>query len=267
MLLTELLATSDRVAATRSRLAKIDALAECLRRLDGPEIVIGVAYLSGDTRQGKIGVGYAGLKDALAARAASSPELTLLRIDEELDRLSQVKGQGSAAERTRLVSALFARATGPEQHFLARLILGELRQGALEGIMLDAIAKAANLTPAKVRAAAMRAGGVTALARAALAEGEAGLAQFALTVFRPVQPMLAQTAEDVADALGRLGTAAFEWKLDGARVQVHKSGAEVRVYTRSLNEVTSVVPEVVAMLHGTAARDLILDGETIALKA
>ncbi len=266
MLLTELLAASERVAATRSRLAKIDALAECLRRLDVSEIALVVAYLSGDTRQGKIGIGYASLKDALAAAPASAPRLTLAQVDEAFARLAQIKGEGSAAERQRLLAALFARATSGEQDFLARLILGELRQGALEGIMLDAIAKAANLPAARVRAAAMRAGGLPAVAQAALTEGEAGLARFALAVFQPVQPMLAQPAEDVADALERLGTTAFEWKLDGARVQAHKSGGEIRVYTRSLNDVTSAVPEVVEALRNCAARELIADGETIALR-
>jgi len=266
MLLAELLAASERVAATRSRLAKIEALAECLRRLDVSEIALGVAYLSGDTRQGKIGIGYASLKDALAAAPASAPQLTLAQVDEALARLAQIKGAGSAAERQRLLAELFARATAGEQDFLARLLLGELRQGALEGIMLDAIAKAANLPAARVRAAAMRAGGLPAVAQTALAEGETGLARFALAVFQPVQPMLAQPAEDVAEALERLGTAAFEWKLDGARVQAHKSGGEIRVYTRSLNEVTSAVPEVVEALRDCAARELIADGETIALR-
>jgi DNA ligase-1 len=266
MLLGELLAASERVAGTRSRLAKIDALAECLRRLDPPEIALGVAYLSGDTRQGRIGIGYATLKEALAATPAGSPSLTLAQIDEALARLARIKGEGSAAERARLLAELFARASAPEQDFLARLLLGELRQGALEGIMLDAIAKAAKLPATRVRSAAMRAGGLPAVAEAALTEGQAGLARFALEVFQPVQPMLAQPAEDVADALERLGTAAFEWKLDGARVQAHKSGGEIRVYTRSLNEVTSAVPEIVAALRECPARELILDGETIALK-
>ena len=266
MLFAELLAASERVAATRSRLAKIDALSDCLRKLEPSEIALGVAYLSGDIPQGKVGVGYASLKDALATPASNASQLTLAQIDESLARLSGVKGEGSSAERTRLLSALFARATAPEQDFLARLLAGELRQGALEAIMLDAIAKAAALAPAKVRAAAMRAGGVSAVAQAALTEGEAGLSRFALAVFQPVQPMLAQTAADVADALGRLGRAGFEWKLDGVRVQAHKSHGEIRVYTRSLNEVTSAVPEIVAALQPCAARELIVDGETIALK-
>ncbi|TMH76385.1 MAG: ATP-dependent DNA ligase [Betaproteobacteria bacterium] len=266
MLLAELLAASERVAGTRSRLAKIDTLAECLRRLDAAEIALGTAYLSGDTRQGRIGIGYAALKDALAAPPASAPRLTLAQVDEALARFAQVKGEGSAAERGRLLAELFAGATAPEQDFLARLLLGELRQGALEGIMLDAIAKAAKLRPERVRAAAMRAGGLPAVAEAALTEGEAGLARFALEVFQPVQPMLAQPAESVADAIERLGPAAFEWKLDGARVQAHKAGGEIRVYTRSLNEVTSAVPEIVAALRDCPAGEAILDGEAIALQ-
>src|SRR5437773_210140 len=266
MLLAELLAASERVAGTRSRLAKIDALAECLRRLDASEIALGVAYLSGDTRQGRIGIGYAALKDALAAASASAPRLKLAQVDEALARFAQVKGEGSAAERERLLAELFEGATAPEQDFLARLLLGELRQGALEGIMLDAIAKAGKVRPERVRSAAMRAGGLPAVAEAALTEGEPGLARFALEVFRPVQPMLAQPAEDVADAIERLGRAAFEWKLDGARVQAHKSGSQIRVYTRNLNEVTSAVPEIVAALRDCPAREAILDGETIALK-
>src|SRR5258706_412383 len=266
MRLGELLAASERVAATRSRLAKIDTLAQCLQRLGASEISLGVAYLSGDTPQGKVGIGYATLKDALAATPAAAPRLTLAQIDEALTRLAQIRGEGSAAERARLLAELFARATAPEQDFLARLLLGELRQGALEGIMLDAIAKAANVRPERVRTAAMRAGGLPAVAKAALTEGEAGLARFALRVFQPVQPMLAQPADGVADAIERLGRAAFEWKLDGARVQAHKSGGEIRVYTRSLNEVTAAVPEIVAALQECSAREVMLDGETIALK-
>src|SRR6266568_4806664 len=176
MLLTELLAASERVAATRSRLAKIDALGECLRRLEASEIALGVAYLSGDIRQGKIGVGYASLEDSLAEAPASAPQLTLAQVDEALARLAQIKGAGSAAERQRVLAELLARATS-----------GELRQGALEGIMLDAIAKAANLPAARVRAATMRAGGLPAVAEAALTEGETSLARFALAVFQPVQ--------------------------------------------------------------------------------
>src|SRR5258708_14862074 len=249
MLLAELLAASERVAATRRRLAKTAALAECLRRIELCEIALGVAYLSGDTRQGRIGIGYAALKDALAAAPARAARLTLAQVDEAFARLAQIKGEGSAAERQRLLAALFARATAPEQDFLARLLLGELRQGALEGIMLDAIAKAANVRPERVRTAAMRAGGLPVMAKAALTEGEAGLARFALRVFQPVQPMLAQASEDVGDAIERLGRAAFQWKLDRPPVQPHKSAGEIRLYTRSLREATFAVPEIVAALQ------------------
>ena len=145
MLLAELLSASERVAGTRSRLAKIDALAQCLLRLDASEIALGVAYLSGETRQGRVGIGYAALKDALAATPASAPRLALAQVDAALARLAQIKGEGSAGERARLLAELFAGATAAEQDFLARLLLGELRQGALQGIMLDAIAKAARL--------------------------------------------------------------------------------------------------------------------------
>ena len=265
MLLADLLATSERVAATRSRLAKIDALAQCLRKLDASEIALGVAYLSGDTRQGRTGIGWAALEEALAATPAHAPQLSLADVDDALARLAQVKGEGSAAERARLLTHLLARATRGEQEFIARLLLGELRQGALEGIMVDAIAKAADLPPARLRSAAMRAGGLPMVAQAALGEGEAGLARFALTVFQPVQPMLAQVAVDIPDALERLGAAAFEWKLDGIRVQANKSGGEIRVFTRNLRDVTGAVPEIVAALQECAARELIADGETIAL--
>jgi ATP-dependent DNA ligase I len=267
MLLAELIAASTRVAATRSRLAKIEALADLLRRLAPGEIAPGVAYLSGETPRGKAGIGYAALKEALEAAPAPRATIGILELDRALEAIAALRGPGSSGGRRRLLAALFARATATEQDFLARLLLGELRQGALEGVMVEAIARAAGLPAARVRGASMRAGGLPAIAQAALTEGEAGLARFALELFRPVQPMLAQPAEDVADALARLGRAAFEWKLDGARVQAHKSGGEVRVYTRSLNEVTSAVPEIVDAVRGAAARELILDGETIALRA
>ncbi|MGH8773126.1 MAG: ATP-dependent DNA ligase, partial [Burkholderiales bacterium] len=161
---------------------------------------------------------------------------------------------------------LFERATRDEQEFLVRLIFGELRQGALEGIMLDAIARAAQLPTADIRGAAMLAGSVPAVAKTALAEGQDGLARFSLRIFSPVLPMLAQSVEDVADALSRLGNAEFEWKLDGARVQVHKRDDEVRVYTRNLNEVSARVPEIVGQVKKLSTRELILDGEAIALQ-
>jgi DNA ligase-1 len=266
MLLAELVATSRRVSESSSRLAKIELLAERLRKLGSEEIELGVLYLCGSTRQRKLGIGYAAIREQMPNAAASAGVLTLTDVDHQLFEIAAAAGAGSAAERRRLLANLFARATPDERDFLARLLLGEVRQGALEGVMLDAIAKAAALPHAQVRRAAMLAGGLAAVARAALTEGAAGLARFSLQLFQPVSPMLAQPAEDIVEALGQLGAAAFEWKLDGARVQVHKSGDDVRIYTRALNEVTAAAPEVADALRRLPVRELILDGETIALK-
>jgi len=267
MLLHDIVTTSQRVADTRRRLVKIDELAACLKRLAPEEIEIGTAFLAGEIRQGRVGIGYATLQDAMPNQAAETPSLNLIEVDQTLMRVSRISGAGSSVERKRLLTDLLARATPPEQSFILRLLIGELRQGALEGLMLEAIAKAADLTLSEVRRAAMLAGGLVPVARAALTEGAAGLKRYSLRLFQPVQPMLAQPAEDIADALAQLGTAALDWKLDGARVQVHKSGNDIRVFTRSLNDVTAAVPEVVSLVRGLAPRDIILDGETIALKA
>ena len=184
-----------------------------------------------------------------------------------LERVASASGSGAAAQRRQLLGELLSRATPLEQEFLLRLLFGELRQGALEGVMLEAVAQAAALPAAEVRRAAMLAGSLADVAHAALTQGAAGLRSFSLTLFRPLLPMLAQPAEDIGDALEQLGEAALEWKLDGARVQVHKSGADVRVFTRNLNDVTSAVPEIVEAVGAVPARALILDGEAIVLRA
>jgi DNA ligase-1 len=263
--LATVVATSRRVAETGSRLSKRDAIAACLAVLAPDEIAIAVAFLSGETRQGRLGLGYATLNAARGTGAAATPSLTLIDADAALARIHATRGKGSAAERARQLGALFAAATPDEQDFLVRLLVGELRQGALEGVMLEAIAAAARVPIDDVRRAAMFAGDLGAVAQAARAEGAAGLARFSIALLKPIQPMLAQPAADVADALARLGTAAFEWKLDGARVQVHKADDDVRIYTRGLNDVTAAVPEIVEALRAAPARELILDGETIAL--
>jgi DNA ligase-1 len=259
--------TSARATQTRGRLAKRDAIADCLCTVAPEEIEIAVAFLSGETRQGKLGVGYAGLHGLLGGAAAAEPSLELREVDDALARIAVTAGKGSTAARAAQLRALFARATRAEQDFLLRLLTGELRQGALEGVMVEAIAVAARVPVDDVRRAAMHAGDLPAVARAAMTEGAAGLARFSIELNRPLLPMLAQPAEDVADAFGRLGTAALEWKLDGARVQVHKSAGEVRVFTRNLNEVTEAVPEIVTAVRALPARELILDGEAIALAA
>jgi DNA ligase 1 len=267
ILLADIVATSRRVGDTPGRNAKIAALAATLRALAPAEIPIGVAYLSGETPQGRSGIGYAMLRDASPATGADAPTLGLVDVDAVLGRIAATMGPGSKAERTRLLSSLLARATDDERDFLFRLLLGELRQGALEALMLDAIAAAAALPVAAVRQAAMVADGAASVASAALSEGASGLARFALVLMQPVAPMLAQPASDVAEALRAFGTASFEWKLDGARVQVHRSGDDVRVFTRNRNDVTASAPEIVDAMRAIASRDLVLDGEAIALQA
>ena len=261
-LLADVVRASNEVARTSSRLAKVRSLAECMKRLDPQEVEIAIPYLSGDIRQGKLTIGYATLRSARSP--AASPSLTLAEVDTAFTQLKAVKGKGAAQRREALLESLFERASAEEQDFLTRLIIGELRQGALEGVMLDAVAAAAQLQAAEVRRAATFAGGVAQVARAALA-GEP-LDRFSIRLMQPVLPMLAQPAEDNGAALAALGTALLEWKLDGARVQVHKSGDEVRVFTRSLKEVTAAVPEVVEVVRRAQAESLILDGEVIALR-
>jgi ATP-dependent DNA ligase I len=264
-LLADVVRASAAVAATSSRLAKTKVIADCLRALAPQEVEIALPYLSGDIRQGRLTLGFASLKAAMGDPAAVAG-LSLSDVDRAFEALKSVKGKGAAGERAARLKQLFSRATAEEQDFLARLIVGELRQGALEGVMLDAVAVAADLPAAEVRRAATFAGGIAPVARAALAGGRSALEQFSIKLMQPVLPMLAQPAEDVAAALADLGTALFEWKLDGARIQVHKSGAEVRVFTRNLNDVTARVPEVVGALIDVSS-SLILDGEAIALRA
>jgi DNA ligase-1 len=261
-LLAEVVRASAAVAATSSRLEKIRLLAACLRALAPGEVEIALPYLSGDVRQGRLAIGFSTLRSA-AGDPAASPVLTLHDVDSAFDALKGVKGKGASAARQDQLKALLGSATSEEQDFLLRLIVGELRQGALEGVMLDAVAAAANLPAAAIRRAATLAGGIAPVARAALA-GE-GLDAFAIRPLQPVLPMLAQSAEDIGEALKSLGSALLEWKLDGARIQVHKAGDEVRVFTRNLNDVTVRVPEIRKALESIPS-DLILDGEAIALR-
>ena len=265
-LLAELAAASARVAETPGRLAKLRILADCLRALAPEEVEIAIAYLSGEVPQGKLSLGYAALQ-AAARAPLPAPELKLLEVDAAFRAIKAAKGAGAAAARSALLGGLLARATAAEQDFLVRLIVGELRQGALEGMMLEALAAAADVPAQDLRRAAAFAGGVAPVALAALSGGAAALAPFAIRLMQPLLPMLAQPAESVADALGALGgRALLEWKLDGARVQVHKAGDAVRVYTRSLNDVTAAVPEILDVMKTAKADSLILDGEAIALR-
>ena len=260
----ELAQVSAAVAATPSRLNKISKLAALFSSLPPDDVPVAVGFLTGWSRQGRLGVGWASVASARERKAATASALELRDVDGVFDQLLSVRGKNSGSERARLLGELFSRATAEEQDFLASLLIGEVRQGALEGVMLEAIAKAAGLPADNVRRAVMMAGDLGVVGRAVLRDGEAGLAHYQLELFRPVQSMLADSAPTVADALSA-GPAAVEWKLDGARIQVHRGDDRVAVYTRNLNDVTAAVPEVVDAVKALAARELILDGEVIAL--
>ena len=262
MLLADLVATSAAVAATRSRLAKVAALAECLRRAAPGEIAIVTSYLSGELRQRRTGVGWASLRDLPAPPA--EPSLEVAEVDSAFARIEGLSGAGSAGARREQLAALFARATAEEQRFLAMLAGGELRQGALAGIVTDGVAAAAGVPAPAVRRAAMLAGDLPAVAEAALTAGEAGLGAFHLQVGRPVQPMLAKTAPSLAAALAQTGRAAVEWKLDGVRIQVHRDGDDVAIFTRTLEPVGERMPEIAEAVRALPLRSVILDGEAIA---
>jgi DNA ligase-1 len=263
VLLDELAQTSATVAERSARSAKIAALAACLERLSPEEVPVAVRYLSGTLP--RLGVGWASLR-RLPAPAPPPPNLQILEVEDALGRIAATSGAGSQAARRAELDALFGRATEPEQRFLRALLHGELRQGALEGVMVEAVARAAGVSATDVRRALMLAGDLAPVAAAARTSGAEGLAAFSLEILRPVKPMLAQTADTVGEAIERLGTADVEWKLDGARLQVHRSGDEVKAFTRSLAEVTDRIPEVVSALLELPFEAAVLDAEVIALR-
>ncbi|MGE3620361.1 MAG: ATP-dependent DNA ligase [Acidimicrobiia bacterium] len=264
MLLAEIVATSAAVGATRSRTAKVAALADLLARVEPEQVAVAVGFLVGEARQGRIGVGWAQVRD-LDVAPAPVPAVTVAEVDTALDRLAATTGAGSVGARRAVLQDLFGRATAAEGDFLRRLLLGEIRQGALAGLMADAVARAAGVPLALVRRAAMLSGDLGATAALARTGGAAGLEAVGLTVGRPVLPMLAATATDVADALDRTGPASVEWKLDGARVQVHRSGRDVAVFTRNLNEVTDRLPGIVSLARALPGSAAVLDGEVVGL--
>jgi len=267
MLLTEVVQTSAALAGTRSRLKKAEFIANVLSKATEPaEIEIVVTYLSGELRQRRTGVGWRTLTEV--PEPAAAPSLTVEEVDAAFAGLAEMSGTGVQARRREAVDALFGRATADEQRFLRLLVGGELRQGALDGVMTDAVARTTGIPLAGIRAATMLRGAAAPVAVAVLTEGEAGLAQFGLEVGRGVQPMLAQSATSVAEALAKTGTpAALEWKLDGIRIQAHRDGDQVVVYTRTLDDITSRVPEVVSAVLALDAQQVVLDGELIALRA
>jgi len=263
--LVDLATASEDVGATSSRLKKAARIADVLRVASPEDVPIVVSWLSGELPQRQIGVGWAALRSLPSA--ADSPSLTVASVDRTFSAIGATAGAGSQARRTALLRELFEAATPVEQTFLRRLLGGELRQGALLGVMSEAVASAASVPAAEVRRAAMLRGDLPAVAAAALAGGVEALAAFRLEVGRAIGPMLAQTATSVSDALERLGgEAAFEAKLDGARVQVHRSGSDVSIFTRTLDDVTGRLPEIVAAVRALPVRSLVADGEAIALR-
>ncbi|BCJ60653.1 ATP-dependent DNA ligase [Micromonospora endophytica] len=260
----ELAATSAAVGALRGRRAKVELLADALRRLAPDEVAAGSGWLAGELRQRQTGVGWASLRDL--PPPAAEPTLTVAAVDAAIDGIAAVHGAGSQARRRGLVEALYAAATADEQRLLTGLFLGELRQGAQAGLLADAIARAAEVPVPAVRRALLLAGDLREVAVAALTGGADALAGFGLQVGRPLAPMLAQSASSVDDALVATGTpAVVDVKLDGIRIQVHRSGGDIAVFTRSLDDITGRVPEVVAAVRALPARELVLDGEAIGL--
>jgi DNA ligase 1 len=262
-LLANLVATSATLSATSSRKAKVGALADLLGTLEPGEVAVAVAFLTGAPRQGRIGVGWARVS-ALQGRAPV-PSVTIGDLDGALTRLEACVGPGSEARRAEIIDELSGATTENEAAFVRALLTGELRQGALAGLMADAVAAAAAVPVALVRRAAMLSGDLPDTARLALNAGREALEAIHLTVGVGIQPMLASTATDVADALSTTGLASVEWKLDGVRIQAHRAGDDVHLYTRNLNEVTDRMPSVVAELRALPVRDVVLDGEVMGI--
>jgi DNA ligase-1 len=261
----DLATTSLAVADTRSRKRKAELLGDALRRLDAGEVEPGVAYLSGELRQRRTGVGWAALRDLPAP--AAEPQLEVGDVDLALERIAALSGPGSQAARRDAIAELFARATEPEQQLLRGLLSGEVRQGALAGVMADAVAVATGLPRAAVDRATMLRGDARVVAEAALREGEEGLARFGLEVGRPLKPMLASPAASLDEALDKVGEGVIDYKLDGARIQVHRDGDAVLVSSRSLDDLTDRLPAVVAAARALPVDRVVLDGEAIALRA
>jgi len=266
MLLTRLVELVARIRATPKKTEKIALIANFLQQTHGRETELTALYLSGSLPQGRIGIGWRMIESAMVETSPSAQPLSLMEVDGILDRIVSDQGPGSYERKVGALRHLFERANSEERQFLSHLLMGELRQGALEGLILEAIAKASGQPSSTVRQAMMFSGNLGEVARAALEEGTIGLSRFSFRLFSPVAPMLAHSADDIVTALQRLGEAAFEFKLDGARIQVHKGDKEVRIFTRQLQEVTERLPEIVEWVLAVPVREVVLEGEAIALR-
>jgi DNA ligase-1 len=253
---------SGEVAGTGSRSRKIAILAELLRGLDPEEIGIAVGFLSGVPRQGRFGVGYS-IAYGVERTSAAAPSLSIAEVDRAISAIQELVGDGSASARREILGDLFGRATAAESDFLRRLFTGELRQGALAGLMVNAISKAAAVPGELVRRARMLSGDLPGTARTALTAGEAGLREVGFEIFRPVMPMLASTATDVDDAMAGFSRASVEWKLDGIRIQIHRRDAAVRLYTRNLNDITPALGGIAEVVRRLPVSRAVLDGEAL----
>jgi DNA ligase 1 len=261
-LLADVVAASAEVTSTSSRSRKVAILAHLLRTLDAGEVPIAVGLLSGVPRQGRVGVGYSTIY-GIEQRPAAEPSLTVDDLDRAIAAVQAATGPGSAGRRKELLGALLGRATETEAGFIKRLFTGELRQGALAGVMADAVAKAAGVSMEATRRALMLSGDLTRTAEIGLTEGEEGLRGIGFEIFRPILPMLASTAETVTDAMAGFDRASVEWKLDGIRIQIHRRGNEVRIYTRNLNEITDALPGIVDAVLRVPVDQAVFDGEAL----
>jgi DNA ligase-1 len=261
-LLAEIVGASREMTETSSRSRKIAVLAELLAALHAEEVPIVVGFLSGAPRQGRIGVGYSTIY-GIGERPAATASLTIVELDRAMDDVASSIGPGSSARRKKILGDLLGRSTGSEADFIRRLFTGELRQGSLSGLMVDAIAKAAAVPLASARRAFMLCGDLPRMAEIAMTQGQPGLDGVGLEIFRPVLPMLASTAASVTEAVDGFERASVEWKLDGIRIQIHRRDDEVRVYTRNLNEITDALPGIVEAIRGLPVSQAVLDGEAL----
>ena len=261
-LFADVVTASHEVTETSSRSRKVAVIADLLRRLEPDEVPVAVGFLSGAPRQGRIGIGYR-IAYGTECEPASAPSLTVADIDRAIDEIQAATGPGSATRRRDILVDTYSRSTGAEMDFLRRLFTGELRQGALGGLMVDAIAKAAEVPGPVVRRALMLSGDLSRTAEIALTEGEEGLREVGFEVFRPILPMLASSAESVSEAVAGFDLSSVEWKLDGIRIQIHRRGDEVRIYTRNLNDITDALPGIVSETLRLPIEQVVLDGEAL----